>query len=133
MSMATDLQGLGVPPLLAERTANAGIGPITVNVQGSIYTTGYQIRNAQYLIYISSVSPTGVLSLPVIGSDNGALLGDDFVVANGTAAAVSIYPPSTVSIIGAGTSNAAGTPISVAANSVITIWAGPNTTTWIYK
>jgi hypothetical protein len=133
MTQSSDLTGLGVPPLQAERLATAGIGPITVNVQGSVYATGYPIKNAQYLIYIPPTSGAGVLSLPPIGGDNGALIGDDFIIANGTAAVVSIYPPSNVSIVGVTASTANGSPITVLANTVLTIWAGPTTTTWIYK
>jgi hypothetical protein len=138
MTLSSDLTGLGVPPLQAERMSTAGVGPITVvptGVGGS-YSTGYQIKNAQYLIYLPSVANggfNGSLSLPPIGSDNGALIGDDFVICNGLSATVSIYPPSNVSIIGLTTTNAPGTAITLASNSVITIWAGPTTTTWIYK
>jgi hypothetical protein len=121
--------GLGVSPLLAERTANAGVGPLTVTATGSSYATGYFIKNAQYFIVVNAGS-TGFLSLPVVGSDNGALFADDYIIANNSGGNITIAAPSGVTIIGAGGS---GTTVVVANNTVNTLWAGPTTTTWVYK
>jgi hypothetical protein len=135
MSLATDLIGLGEQPLVAQRTSNGGIGPLTAVAIGTNYATGYQMKGAQYFVEITSGSGAFV-SLPIVGSDNGALLGDNFVIINNAGGTVTLAAPTNVNMFGSiGTSGAATAPtntLSLANNTVYAFW--PVTTTlWAGK
>ncbi len=80
--LASDLQGLGVNPLQAARTANAGTGPLTIASAGSTFATATRIGGSQYLVSCSDSDGTKGISLPPVGGDNGALIGDMFNINN---------------------------------------------------
>jgi hypothetical protein len=82
MALASDLMGLGVPPLVAQRTATGGIGPLTIVPAGTTYASSTKLGTAQFLVTASNFASGLAIGLPAIGSDNGALLADDFIVNN---------------------------------------------------
>ncbi len=94
MALASDLMGLGVSPLQAARTASGGIGPLSIansGVANAIPTgTAGKLGCTQFVVTTTGLNSGGIL-LPPIGSDNGALLADDFVINNTGTANVNIY------------------------------------------
>lgn len=86
MSLASDLMGLGTSPLLASHTASGGIGPVNITATGTGFSTAKRIQAQQYFVTCSTAGDSGgaALALPVVGSDAGALIADDFVVNNAT-------------------------------------------------
>ena len=110
MSMASDLIGLGISPLLAARTATGGNGPLSIAASSStsIPTVGgaNQIDGSQYVVTVTGLASGGVL-LPTIGGDAGALLADQFVINNSGTASIQVWSASAGStvLISAGGSN----------------------------
>lgn len=99
MSLASDLMGIGVPPLQAERTASAGVGPIAATAAANATATGaYQIKNAQYITYFTTTGSANSCVLPVPGGDTGPLVGDDFTVHCATATSLNLYTPAGVTL-----------------------------------
>ena len=126
MSLSSDLMGMGIPPLLAARTATAGTGPITIVAVGGTFASAPRIQCTQYLVSNATGGGLGV-SLPPVGGDNGALLGDDFVINNRATASMNVFC-STGVLISVGGVNSA----FVALSSHTTLAAYPITTTqWI--
>jgi hypothetical protein len=82
MALASDLMGLGLPPLLALKIAQAGVGPVTITAAGTTYAGSTKIGVDQTLVGCSNGNNTLSIGLPVVGGDNGASIGDEFVVAN---------------------------------------------------
>ncbi len=86
MALASDLQGLGVPPLLSSKLAGGGTGPLTILPAGTTYATSKELGVTQFLVTTASgaasVAATAVIGLPTIGGDTGCLLGDAFVINN---------------------------------------------------
>lgn len=107
MSLASDLVGMGVSPLLAARTATAGIGPIAVVSAGTSFATATKIQCCQFLI---SNTANGSVALPTVGGDNGALIGDDYVI-NTQAASLNVFLSTGVTI-SVGASNQASTTMT---------------------
>lgn len=104
MALAQDLMGLGISPLQAAHTANAGTGPVTAAAAGSSYATATKIGAYQFLISVNvsgSVTTSG-LALPAVGGDSGCLIGDDYILNNATANAITLYAPANVNISGRG-------------------------------
>lgn len=125
--LAVDLEGLGVNPLQAQRTANAGTGPLTILATGSTFATANRIDGAQYLVSCTNANGTLALALPVVGSDLGALIGDCFTVNNATTASLNVFLSSGVTISVGGTNTS-----FVALSSHSSLTAYPITTTqWI--
>lgn len=123
--LASDLQGLGVNPLQAQRTANAGIGPLTISAAGTTFATATRIGGSQYLVSCSNATTTNGISLPPVGSDNGALIGDVFTINNATAASTLNIFCSTGVTISVGSANTSSTTVAVHT----TMTAYPVTTT----
>src|SRR6267142_7117847 len=105
--LASDLQGLGVNPLQAYRTANAGTGPLTIASLGSTFATANRVDGAQYLVTCSDSDGTKALSLPPIGGDGGALIGDCFTINNQGSTTFTIFCSTgvTISVSGSNTSS----------------------------
>lgn len=82
MALASDLMGLGMPPLLAAKIAQAGIGPVTITAAGTTYAGSTKIGSEQSLVGCSNGNNTLSLGLPPVGGDSGASIGDEFVIAN---------------------------------------------------
>ena len=126
MSLHSDLMGLGISPLISARTATAGTGPLTIVAAGGSFTSATRIQCTQYLV---SNSTGGGLSiaLPAVGGDNGALIGDDFIINNATTASLNVFCSSgvTISVSGLNTS-------STTMSSHTTMTCYPITTTqWV--
>lgn len=99
MAQASDLMGLSMNPLLAQRVADVGVGPINVTAVGNSQTTAYAIRGAQYFIVASASGASNLgVALPLPGGDTGPLLGDNFIVNNVSTQAVSLYPATGVTV-----------------------------------
>lgn len=104
MALASDLIGLGVSPLIALRTASAGNGPLTIVAVGATFASATRIQATQFLV--SNVTAGGLsVSLPVVGGDNGAFLGDDFLINNATTASLNVFASTSVGISVGGTNN----------------------------
>ncbi|SRR5258706_4787253 len=102
MALASDLIGLGLSPLLAARTASAGVGPVTMNgISGAAsFASSSKIQCTQFLVTISNGTTNTAygVALPTVGTDNGAFLGDDFVINNASSATLKIFVSSGVAI-----------------------------------
>jgi hypothetical protein len=127
MSLASDLMGLGVSPLQAARTASAGIGPIAATATGTTASTGYTIKGSQYITYFTTGASTYCTVLPTPGGDTGPLVGDDFVIHNNSATALSVFTPTnvTLNVIGVQITNTSA--ISVSQYHTLTIWVYSST------
>lgn len=106
MALGTDLVGLGLPPLLAGKMAQGGVGPLTITAAGTTYAASTKIKCLQRLVSVTN-DALGSLSvgLPVVGSDNGANLGDMFVINNSGGANTVQVRASTGVLISAGGAN----------------------------
>jgi hypothetical protein len=126
MALAADLMGLGLSPLIASRTATAGIGPVTIVAAGGSFTSATKIQATQFLVSNSTGGGLGV-ALPTVGGDAGAFLGDDFIINNAATASLNVFCSSgvTISVGGANTS-------STSLSSHVTLTCYPITTTqWV--
>lgn len=105
--LSSDLMGLGVSPLQAQRTANAGTGPLTIASAGSSFATANRIDCAQYLVSCSDSDGTKAIALPQVGSDQGALIGDIFTINNAGSTTFTIFCSTgvTISVSGSNTSS----------------------------
>lgn len=109
--LASDLQGLGVNPLQAQRTANAGIGPLTIASAGTgTFASATRIGGAQYLVSCSDSDGTKAIALPPVGGDNGALIGDMFNINNAGSTTMTLFC-STGVLISVGGSNTSKTSL----------------------
>lgn len=119
MALSSDLMGLGLPPLLALKIAQGGIGPLTITAAGTTYAGSTKIGAEQTLVGCSNGNNTLSIGLPVVGGDNGASLGDEFVIANtGVTDSVVLRSSASVLISGAGAQDSKfilsiGTAISI--------------------
>lgn len=115
MALASDLMGLGLPPLLAAHTANAGTGPLTITAAGGTFAGATRLGVTQFLATCTNAGGANSLavSLPAVGGDTGCLLGDDFVINNATATqSLTVFASSGVSI-SVGATNTSSTTIPV--------------------
>lgn len=117
--LASDLQGLGVNPLQAQRTANAGTGPLTISSAGSAFASATRIHGAQYLVSCSDSDGTKGLSLPPVGGDNGALIGDMFTINNAGSTTFTLFCSTGVTI-SCNTANSGST--SILAHTTLTCY-----------
>lgn len=101
MAMASDLMGLGVAPLQAARTATGGVGPLTITAAGTTFAGSAKIGATQFLVTSNSATGTSV-GLPAIGTDNGALLADDYIINNSGSSSLFIFASTSVLISGQG-------------------------------
>ncbi|SRR6266446_5479259 len=112
--LSSDLQGLGVNPLQAYRTANAGTGPLTISSLGTgTFASANRIDGAQYLVSCSDSDGTKALALPPIGGDGGALIGDCFTINNQSATQTFTIFCSTSVTISVSGSNTSSTTLGV--------------------
>jgi hypothetical protein len=107
--------GLGIAPLQALRTSNGGNGPLTVTAAGTTFATATRLQAAQYFVSVSGAGGSGgaAVSLPSVGSDTGALLADDFVVNNLSAAQTLTVFSSTGVTISTSGSNTSSTSLAI--------------------
>jgi hypothetical protein len=125
--LASDLQGLGVNPLQAQRTANAGIGPLTITATGTNFATAKRLGGAQYLVSCTNANGTVGVALPPVGGDTGALIGDPFTINNASTNSLPVFA-STGVVISVGGANTSSTTLT----SHVSLTAYPiSTTQWI--
>ena len=125
MALKQNLMGLGLPAPLANRMGDAlDAGPV-ITAHGGTQASAYQLGGSQYVTVINATSGGAGVSLPTIGGDNGALLGDDFVIAlNVAGGSAIIYAPGATTVITqAGAPISAATGVSVSADKVGQYWA----------
>lgn len=130
MSQATDLMGLGLPPLLAGHIASGGVGPLTITAAGTAFSSATRIGPEQYLVTCTTAGGSGAaaVSLPAVGGDTGCLLADDFIINNATATqSLTVFASSGVSISVGGT-NTSSTTVSV--HTTMTLFP-VSTTQWV--
>lgn len=118
MAQVTDLIGLGEHPLKAAILAN---GPVVATALGTTLASASQIGGRQYFTICNT--GTSGFQLPAVGGDansagKGALLGDEFVIANLTAASVALYAAltpagSTITLYGGAVSYSGTTGVSI--------------------
>lgn len=130
--LASDLQGLGVSPLLAARTATAGTGPVTANgVSGAAsFASATKIQCTQFLVSLSNGTTNTAygVALPTIGGDAGAFIGDDYIINNASSATLLVFVSSGVSVSGGGSNQA--TSFAIQTHTTSTFY--PITTTqWV--
>ena len=130
MALASDLMGLGVAALQAQRTANAGLGPLTITAAGSAFASATRLGCSQYLTSCGNASGTNGIALPLVGTDNGCLLGDDFIINNLNSTNSLLIFTSTGVALSVGGSNNSGTGTSVQVHTTLTCFP-ISTTQWI--
>lgn len=81
MALASDLMGLGLPPVLSMKIAQGGIGSLTITAAGTTYAGSTKIGGEQTFVACSNGNNTLSIGLPTVGGD-GAGLADEFVIAN---------------------------------------------------
>ncbi len=131
MATKSNLMGLGLPAPLANRMADAPDGTaIYATATGSSQGSAYQIPGAQAFTVVTATGTGQYLSLPSFGGDNGALVGDNYIILNmmTTASVVVCAPLSTAgsasAIIITGSSSTAGsTGTSVSVNRAAVFYA----------
>lgn len=104
MARSTDLMGLGLPHLLAQRI---GDDPIAVTAAGAAIGSATTLGGAQSTIFVNASNSGSGIKLPQIGGDNGCLLGDEFNITNLLSATIAIYA----------STNNAGSAMQIFANS----------------
>lgn len=128
MSLASDLMGFGLPPLLSEHIASGGNGPLSITAAGSAFSSATRIQANQYVVSCTNANGTNGLSLPVVGGDGGCLLADDFVVNNANGSnALNLFSSSGVAISVGGTNTSSTT---IASHTTMTLYA-ITTTQWV--
>lgn len=130
MALSTDLMGLGVSPLQAAHTASGGTGPVfsgTLAGTTSAFSTNNRLGCYQFVVTVSAGVSTGGVCLPLVGSDNGCLIADQFIINNSGTTCILLFASSGVSI-STGASNTSFTVIAVHT----TMTAFPiSTTQWV--
>lgn len=111
MSLASDLMGFGLPDKLAIQIASAGNGPLTITAAGSAFSSATRIQAHQYLVSCTNTTGANGLSLPVVGGDQGCLLGDDFIINNAGTTSLQVFASSGV-VISSGGTNTSQTTIA---------------------
>lgn len=131
MATKSNLMGLGLPAALANRMADAPDGTaIYATAVGVTQGSAYQIPGAQGLTVVNATNSGSSVSLPSFGGDNGALVGDNYVILNLIAtASLTVFAPlstagSASAIIISGSSSTAGsTGTSVSVNRAAVFYA----------
>ena len=118
MARHADLMGLGLNNQLALVLAKS---PVIATAYGTSVGSANQIQGTQY--FTICLTGTSSFALPQVTSDRGAYIGDQFVVANMSSAAVAIYAANTaqgsvVTVYSSAVSTAGTTGVAVPAGAV---------------
>jgi hypothetical protein len=133
MATKSNLMGLGLPAPLANRMGDCLEAGTSITAQGATQASAYQIGGSQYVVNVTASSSGCCVSLPAIGGDNGALIGDDFVITlNMSGGSCTVFAPGASTVINQGGAQiSASTGVSVSAYKVGTyvavtpsVWAG---------
>ena len=120
MATKANLLGMGVGPILARRQAT---DPVTAVAVGSTFASAFQLGGDQYFVTFTSTSAgQGSVGLPAVGGDNGALLGDDFLINNQTGATMEVFCPAGTSISISGANQSLSTGISLTNHCSLTLY-----------
>lgn len=130
MTLASDLMGLGENPIVAQRLANGGTGPVSITVTGTGSASATAIYGTQFVVSVSAISGGGAIGLPSPSSATAPLIYDDFVLHNATTGSLTVYPPSGVTVNIGGTAYVQTNPFTLATLKTLTWWTGPTTTQW---
>ena len=119
--------GLGMPPFLAQRMATE---PVIASAAGGTRASATAIGGSQYLTSFVLGTGSGGCVLPSVGGDNGALLGDDFVINNIIAGGLYVYAPTgcSISINGSYSSGSGG--FNLSSHTTATFFP-VTSTTWV--
>lgn len=119
MALASDLIGLGMPPLLALKIAQGGTGPVTITAAGVTFATSAKLGANQSMVTCTNGDNTKSIGLPVVGTDNGALVADDYTINNNGTDTVVLRTSTGVIISAAG---AADSKFSLGVNKTIALY-----------
>ena len=125
--LADALMGLGVSPLLAARTATGGTGPLTILPIGTTFATAAKLGASQFLCTASLGAGSSGIALPTVGSDNGALLADDYIINNSGTDTIKIFSSTGVTISAGATLDSV---VNLGVHTTITLYP-VSTTKWI--
>lgn len=123
MNTANDLMGFGLPPLLASRLSDSGIGVINPVATGTTATGGFKIVGSQYTTAFTTAGSQQAAVLPAVGGDAGALIGDDFTISNVSSTALLVFTPTNVTLNVAGAQVTNTSAITVAQFHTLSAWA----------
>lgn len=119
MAKKSDLMGLGMSPFLARRTAT---DPQTVTAQGGSIASALPLGGDQYFVSVIASNGGAGLALPAVGGDNGALLGDDFIINNQLTASITVFGPANTTISISGVNNSLSTGIGLSTHKSLTAY-----------
>lgn len=102
MTLASDLMGLGMPPMLAAKIAQGGIGPVTITAAGTTYATSTKLGVEQSVVGCSNANNTLSIGLPPVGGDTGVSIADEIIVGNTSTTDSLVLRASTGVLISAG-------------------------------
>lgn len=129
--LAQDLLGLGIPGPVAARLANGGSGPTQTTATAGGAGGAALINAEQYVVFISAGTGGVILPSPITATGKeGPLIYDDYVIHNGIAPTVTVYPPVGVTMNIGGIAYTQGAPFALATLKTLTLYTGPTTTQW---
>src|SRR5215467_13828147 len=118
MATKANLMGLGVNAFQAQRFAT---DPTLVFASGASTASATAIGGSQYLTVVTTTSAAGSgIALPQVGTDNGALLGDDFIINNQVASSITVFGPAGTTLSIAGVNNSLSTGVGLSTHKSIT-------------
>lgn len=119
MATKANLMGMGISPIQARRMAT---DPQTITAAGGSQASATAIGGDNYFVSVIASNGGAGLQLPAVGGDNGALLGDDYIINNQLTASITVFGPtgSTISISGNNISGSAGFGMST--HKSVTLW-----------
>lgn len=127
MARKTDLLGMGVNPFQARRMAT---DPTPFTSSGASKASAALLGGDQYFVYVNASNAGSGMQLPPVGGDNGALLGDDFIIHNFLSATIQVYGPTSSTIYISGVSASASAGVSIQPAFTATFWPA-TASTWL--
>lgn len=133
MATPNNLIGLGVPAIQAGRL---GMAIVSVTVAGATAGAAKQLGGLPGIYVVNASNSGSGVALPLVGGQTGALLSDEFIIANIVGATIYVYANansagSAVTFYGDGVSTAGTTGISVA-TGFNAMFRPITMSTWIY-
>ena len=118
MSLATDLMGLGIAPVEAEKTSTAGSGPLAATATGTTAAGGYVLKAAQNLTYFTTAGSAQACVLHTV-----SYLGDAWVIHNSTSTNLLVFTPVGVTLNMAGVQVTNTSAYSVGQYHTMNVWS----------
>ena len=119
MARKIDLMGMGINPLQARRMAT---DPQPFTSSGATKASAPVLGGDQYFVFVNASNSGSGLALPPVGGDNGALLGDDYIIHNFLSATIQVYGPTGSTIFVSGVSASASAGVSIQPAFTATFW-----------